>query len=362
MKYGLIAENPLEWIALKARKVPIPVFDLLVGPLKARAIMTACSLGLFEALREGPRTSAQLAVTLEASEPGVESLLRTLLFSEYVCLATEGYELSNLGRETMLDGSVAELVGYARLSSTQWDMMSGLDELVKTGRGLDFHEQLDGEAWSFYQRAMLELARAAAPMMTKRVRVPNGATRLLDIGGSHGLTGAKLCRQHPPMRSTVVELPAAIEHARKLAAAEGFDDVVDHRALDITKEPLGEDFDVALLSNILHHFSAEDNRAIVARVRDAMRAGGTVAIFAFERPARGASGSLGDPLSLFFRLTSTAAIYHGDEYAEWLTAAGFTNAKVERPFVPPGTVLVTATAPGRAHGSTAGTQRTLGTG
>ena len=54
-------------------------------------------------------------------------------------------------------------------------------------------------------------------MLARHVPVRKGATRLLDLAGSHGLMGATLCRKHPPMRSTVIDLPAAIEHARRLA-------------------------------------------------------------------------------------------------------------------------------------------------
>ena len=80
---------------------------------------------------------------------------------------------------------------------------------------------------------MLETARFDAPVLARHVPVREGATRLLDLGGSHGLMGATLCRKHPPMRSTVLDLAAAIEHARALAAREGIADVVEHRAGDL---------------------------------------------------------------------------------------------------------------------------------
>ena len=57
------------------------------------------------------------------------------------------------------------------------------------------------------------------------------------------------------MRSEVLDLPQAVEHARKLASAEGLDDVVTYRAGDALVDNLGTDYDVVFLGNILHHFT-----------------------------------------------------------------------------------------------------------
>jgi len=97
-----------------------------------------------------------------------------------------------------------------------------------------------------------------------------------------------------------------------------------------------------LLFNILHHFSQEQAESIVRRAFDALTPGGTVAIWEIEAPGAQAPASAGDGVSLFFRLTSSAAAYHGDQYALWLHNAGFRRVHVTRPAMAPGKVLVTA--------------------
>ena len=76
-------------------------------------------------------------------------------------------------------------------------------------------------------------------------------------------------------------------------------------------------------------------------IREAMRQGGTVAIWEIEAPRRGSPVTSGDGAALYFRLTSTAGTYHGTEYAGWLTAAGFQRVRVTRPITTPGSVLIT---------------------
>ena len=124
------------------------------------------------------------------------------------------------------------------------------------------------------------------------------------------------------MTSTVLDLPAAVEHARPLAQAEGLGELVEHRTGDLLTGDYGSGWDVVLLSNILHHFQPADIEAIVARAYSATRADGTIAIWELERPRSGSKPNGGDGIALFFRLTSTAGAYSGDEYAAWLQKAG----------------------------------------
>jgi hypothetical protein len=230
-----------------------------------------------------------------------------------------------------------------RFNYEQWDFIGQLETLVRTGRGVDFHKTMTSpESWASYQRAMLEIARLQAPVIAAYVPVPAGATQLLDIAGSHGLIGAAICRKHPPLRSTVIDLPQALTHARPLAAEQGIADIVEHREGDLLSADYGRANDVIMLASILHHFVPDTIISILARCRQALRSGGTAAIWDVETPTPGSRVTSGDGAALYFRLTSTAGAYHGTQYASWLESAGFGQIKIIRPMATPGNVLVTA--------------------
>jgi len=343
MKYGLIPTNLIERLALWSGKLPVPMMDALFGPIKTRAIMAGVSLGVFESLRDGRQTAPAVAARLNLDADALELLMRTLVACEYLEQHGSEFALSPLARQTMIAGAPMELVGYMKFNYEQWDFLSHLEEMVRTGRGVDFHDTMtSAESWQHYQQGMLEAARFLAPVLAARVSVPKGATAMLDLAGSHGLLGAAICRRHPPMTSTVLDLPQAIAHARELARREQITDVVTHREGNLLTDDYGSNYDVVLASNILHHFTPETNASIIGRVRDAMRDGGTVAIWEIEAPRRGSPVTSGDGAALYFRLTSTAGTYHGGEYAEWLTTAGFQNVRITRPMTTPGSVLITA--------------------
>jgi hypothetical protein len=343
MQYGVIPTSFAERLALLMGAVPLPLIDLSFGLLKARMIMAGVRLGVFQALAEGPQVHERLAATLKLDADCLDLLLRCLVHSGYLELRGEHYALSALARDTMIAGAKRELTGFAEWHYTHWEFIGHLEELIRTGEGVDFHATMtDPDAWGHYQKAMLEMARFDAAILAKHVPVRKGAARLLDLAGSHGLMGASIARKHPPMRSTVIDLPAAIEHARRLARQERHADIVDHRPGDLLKDDLGTGWDVVLLSNILHHFTPERVRRIFARAHDALGTHGTVAVWELERPSRAKRPSEGDGVALFFRLTSSASAYSGDEYAQWMTNAGFIHTKIVRPRLRPGTVLVHA--------------------
>ena len=343
MQYGVIPTSLAERVALLAGAVPLPIIDLSFGVLKARMIMAGVRLGIFDALAERHHSCETLAAALALDVECTELLLRCLTYAGYLELRDNRYSLTALARNTMVTGARRDLTGFAQWHYTQWEFIEHLETLIRTGEGVDFHASMtDPAAWGHYQKAMLEVARFDAPILARRIPVQPGATRLLDIAGSHGLMGAVIARKHPPMRSTVIDLPAAIDHARRLAKVEGHSDIVEHREGNLLEDDYGTGWDVVLLSNILHHFTPDRVRQVLSRAHHAAADGGTVAIWELERPGRHHKPNEGDGVALFFRLTSSAAAYSGEEYAGWLRDAGFTRARIVRPALRPGTVLVHA--------------------
>jgi C-methyltransferase len=147
------------------------------------------------------------------------------------------------------------------------------------------------------------------------------------------------------MRSEVLDLPQAVEKSRKLAHAERIDDVVTHRVGNALTDDLGRDYDVVIISNLLHHFSPKESKHLLARVNGALSPEGTVAIWEGRQPEPDAPAELfGDAFALFFRLTSTARCYTASEYVAWLAAAGFSDVQVQPAPSAPFQVLVTGRA------------------
>src|SRR5262249_37285575 len=161
--------------------------------------------GIFDALATGPRSASAVARELQLDQISLESLLRCMVWAGYLTKSGSNFALSKLSRDTMIPGGAMELTGFVKWNYVQWRMVEQMENLLKTGRGVDFHKTMtDPEEWGWYQQGMMEVARFDAPVIARSVPVKPGARRLLDVAGSHGLLGATICRKHPPMRSTVI--------------------------------------------------------------------------------------------------------------------------------------------------------------
>ncbi len=141
----------------------------------------------------------------------------------------------------------------------------------------------------------------------------------------------------------MIDLPAALEAGRALAREMGHADLVEHRPGNLLEDELPPGQDVVVLSQILHHFRPEQNLAVLRKAHQALEKGGTLAIWEIEAPdPRREKAGLGDGAALYFRLTSGARAYHGDDYRGWLAAAGFARIRLRRPLLSPGGLLLTA--------------------
>ena len=337
MRYGFIPTSLAERLAALLGRLPAPALDTLVAMNQARALMNLVKCGAFEALRNGPRDSAAIAAATGTDREVLHMLLRIAHSARYLKRNGSQWALSPLGKRCMLKGAPMDLTGTVLFKFYEWDLVESMDEVLYSGVGRDFHHTVaDPDFWAAYQRSMLELASLGAPLLAKLVPVRSGAKSLLDVAGSHGMYGAAICSLHPGMHCTVLDLPAAIPHARQLAREAGISDVVTHVEGDMAAGNYPPGQDVVFFANIMHHFSPQQNTEILRRAHAALNDRGTAAIWDIERTADNAPPELAsDSFALYFRVISTSATFTAEEYASWMREAGFEDVLSKRhPLLP----------------------------
>ncbi len=330
-KVGVGPSNPLERIVAVVAKGPMPFLDTWLPLLQTRAILVATKLGLFDALAPGPRTAEEVASRCATNAKATRILLDALVSLGYLRLRESRYALVPLTRKWLLKDSPKSLHDIVLHRFLDWEYLTQLEDFVLTGKSMDIHATLTPERWGVYQRGMRAIAGIAADEMARKTPVPPGARDMLDIGGSHGFYSVALCRRHPGLRSTVLDLPEAVAHAAPLLAKEGMGDRVVLRAGNALSDDLGsEAYDLALLAQVAHHFTDAQNRALARKVARALRPGGHYVIHEAIRPTRPKKGGSGPFLGLFdlyFGLTSESGSWSFEEMASWQRDAGLLPQK-----------------------------------
>jgi SAM-dependent methyltransferase len=100
---------------------------------------------------------------------------------------------------------------------------------------------------------------------------------LLDVGGATGGFCTAIRKSNPHLRCIVFDLPEVREVAEKYLADAGDSEHVSFVEGNFFNE-LPKGADVALVSQIIHHWTQEDGVLILRRVHEALEPGGTLVV------------------------------------------------------------------------------------
>jgi SAM-dependent methyltransferase len=323
MRLALRSGNLLEWVALRARLVPAPAAEAWGGMALAGALIAAVRLGVTDRLARGPATVAELCAELQLAPTPTRLLLECLRSGRHVVRRGDAYRLNGSSRRWLDPASDQSMAAFVAANGDYWSWWAALPEVTRTGVPVGPHTTPpDDPYWRRYLYGQRDLARLCANEVARKVRVPAHARSLLDVGGGHGWYAGAICRRHPTLSATVLDLPGSAAVGREIVAEAGLSDRVRHRGGDARTDDLGGPHDVVLCFNLVHHLGEDDIVRLFSRIRQAIAPGGTFALLdGFASGARGAAAA--DVLGLFMYLSSGAQAYPSDRVHVWLSAAGF---------------------------------------
>jgi SAM-dependent methyltransferase len=336
VRLALRGANPAEWLALLAGVVPSPAAEAWGGMGLSGILVAAVRSGVTARLAQNPATAAELAADLDLDPLPTRLLLDCLRSSGHVTVRAGRYQLSRRSRRWLDPASGLSVAEYVAGTADYWNWWAELDEVTRGRRpaGTASHgAPPDDPYWERYIRGQRELARLSAAEVARKLRLPSGARQLLDIGGGHGLYSAALCRRHPGLTATVLDLPGSAAVGREIVAAAGMADRVRFRDGDATAGDLGSGdlgsgdlgggYDAVLCFNLVHHLGPDQIPALFGKAREALAPGGTLAVMdAFADPARRASAAA-NFLGLFVYLSSGSQVHTPAQLRGWLREAGF---------------------------------------
>ncbi len=349
MRIGALPQSPFEWLALKLDLAPRALVDSHAAMLLARTLVAGTELGIFDALSRGPLTSEEIAGACGAAAGPTALLLDALVACGYLRFREGRFSLTRRSRTWLISSARSSVRDKLLLQVAEWRWMESLEDFVRSGRPLDFHDSMSPRERDLYHRGMRALAGVAASEVARRVPVPPGARRMIDLGGSHGHFAAEICRRYFDLGAEILDLPEAIAAAAPLLAAEDLGERLLHRPGDARTADLGvEQYDLVLMSNLAHHLDAAQNEDLARRVARALKPGG---VFVIQEPARaerpGEQGQIPALLGLYFAMQSRPGTraWTVAEMAAWQRSAGLRVLRAKALRTAPGWVQQAAVRP-----------------
>lgn len=344
VRIGVKYDGATERVGGMLNRVPVPLGLSMYGMATARAMQTAQRLGIFRELASGPATAGELAQKLGLRDEGTKLLLDSLCVCGALRLRSgERYELPGREAKWLDPSSDAYVGGFLADNHHYWEWWQGLEELIRDGRSVEMHDRPDDDPyWASYITGQYQIARLSSDDVAKAVGLDSGATSLLDVAGGHGEFSMALCRRHPELAATIVDLPGSARIGREIVGEAGMSDRVTYVEGDMFEADLGGPHDGALCFNIVHHLDPAGARKLFERVADSLRPGAPLCVLdLFDRPP-GKDPDISSMLGLFFHLTSGADTYTADEVMDWMAASGFAQPQKKTLLQLPGLAVLRA--------------------
>ncbi len=315
---------------------PDLVFSTLSAYQKTQALKGAIELNLFTFIARGDKDSKSLAKSVEGSERAVRILCDFLTINGFLTKSDESeYQLTPTS-EVFLNqdspnymGSVTRFMNSEHLLSAFEDVAS----LVRNGQtGLDGDGTVepDWEGWVEFARSMTPMMGPAADQIaTLALERKPGPIKVLDIAAGHGLFGISIAKTNPAAQITALDWEKVLVVAQENAELFGVQDQLQFLSGDAKEIDYGEDFDVVLLTNFIHHFDAEECIHILKKVKQCLKLDGIAINLEFV-PNEDRISPPSPAAFSFVMLGTTRAgdAYTFDELKNFSEAAGFSKNEI----------------------------------
>jgi SAM-dependent methyltransferase len=307
------------------------VFDTLFAFQRSAALKSAIDLDLFTAIDGGDTTTMALATRCQASERGIRILCDYLSTIGLLTKSDGTYRLTPESGTFLSKRSQAYLGTTARflLRPELKHNFDGLTEAVRLGGvppSSDNNVSDENPIWVEFARSMGPMMVPAAHGIAELVAGTSGALKVLDIAAGHGLFGITIAQHNPQAEIVAADWPSVLAVASEHARAAQVHDRYRTLAGDAFKVEFPSGFDVALVTNFLHHFDPPTCTNFLTKVHAALKPGGRVVVLEFvPNPDR-----VSPPVPARFSLTMLAGTPSGDAYTfaelqQQLEDAGFRN-------------------------------------
>lgn len=346
-----VQPNLLERIAFyNLNAVPSSVLDL-AGLLAYRAISTANELGVFKALAERPYSVLELTDQLQVQERGLLILLQALETLGYVKIKNGRYQNSKMTQKWLIEDEAYDaeaLFHFWDLANR--DLMPHTADVIRSGkRPFEFYKwvETDPDLSDSYQRTLMMNAKTAGPDVVRHLSLPQGKTRLLDVGGGHGTYTVLMCQKYPLLQGTILDSFAGLETGRQTVEAHNLQDRITLQKGDMLTTAWGEGFDMILLFNVLHQFDSHTNVNLLKRAYHALQPGGSIAVLdqITGKIPGSATNALIRLVALQYYLFADGRVFSRDDLTHLAAEADFTNIQFHTLRRLPGNSLMIATRP-----------------
>jgi len=306
----------------------------------SKTLLSAIEIGLFSELAAaGPLDADALGRRLGLHERSVRDFLDALVSVGMLQRGEQGAYANTPETELYLDARKPSYIGgiLEMANRRLYPFWGHLTEALRTGRPQN--EARDGGdlfAAVYADRANLEVflrAMTGVSLMTGRALSTafpwERYGTFADIGCAQGAVPVEIARDHPNLLGYGFDLPAVGPVFDRYVAQNRLSHRVSFIAGDFFKESLPE-VDVLIMGHILHDWSLEEKKLLLAKAHAALPPGGSLIVYDAMIDDERRQNTFGLLMSLNMLIETPAGFdYTGADCIGWMREAGFREVRVE---------------------------------
>jgi ubiquinone/menaquinone biosynthesis C-methylase UbiE len=290
--------------------------DMWRGFWSARVLLTANNLRIFDHLTK-PKSAAATAKRIGADTRGTEILLDALTGLGLLKKSKDAYRNSVTANRLLVKGMPYYQGDILRHADHLWTNWSDLDAIVKSGQPV--LKSFESDA---FIRGMHNIAFTKAKKIIGALDL-GCVKKALDLGGGPGTYSIEIAKKVASV--TLFDLPATIAIAKDIVGKTGAKNISFVEG-DFLNDDIGNDYDLVLISQVIHAFSAENNLKIVGKAYNALNPGGLLAIQEFYLDETRTSPVYSALFSVNMLVnTHGGRCYSVQEMKRWLSSLGFNK-------------------------------------
>lgn len=267
---------------------PSVILDLMEAFRRSKVMFAAVSLGVFDALADGPKPAGALAERLRLNADALERLLDGCVGLGLLAHAGDGYANTPTANAFLCRTSPRRLTGYLSYSNdVLWKLWGNLEDAVREGShrwkqvyGMDEpifdHFFRTEELKREFLFGMHGMGLISSPAVVAAFDL-SGFRRLVDLGGATGHLAVAACQRYPNLEAVVFDLPAAVSLAREVIGATPVAGRISVVGGDFFNDPLPAG-DLYALGRILHDWTEAKIVQLLRKIYDCLPVGGALLV------------------------------------------------------------------------------------
>ncbi len=266
----------IEKILLSNDIIPHPFADASSSVGLGFALGSAVKLKITDQLTMEFKDVKSIAKGANVSEIGAELILDCLDALGYAQKKEIQYAFTKRGFKNLSAQSPNNFRYFILFCDYLYKGYIHLDETIRLGKRPQSNmlEEMTDHEWELFSRAMIDISRTNLKEVVGKIPISKTHTKMLDLGGSHGLYSIELCKQNPNLKATIVDLPPVKKYADECIVQNNASQNVVFLPSDFIKDELPKNIDIILAFNIIHGLNPSENVTLAKKVYSSLNSSG----------------------------------------------------------------------------------------